>query len=49
MEGLCKELGRRIVVSAQTRERLVSADGLDELPAVKVRGKEEPVKVFAVS
>lgn len=51
LEGLCKTYGERIIVSARTLD-LARAQGLDapnrSLGQVQVKGKSEPVEVFAL-
>lgn len=49
LEGLCKELGVNIIVSASAAERLEDgADELEPLGQMPVRGKREPIEVFTI-
>lgn len=50
LEGLTKELGTPVVISADTARRLGGAESpaLRALPVVQVRGKAEPVQVYAL-
>jgi len=45
LEGLTKDLKRRILVSQATRE-LLPHWGFEEVDTVHVRGRREPVTVF---
>jgi len=47
LEGLTKEAGVPVLISAQTATRLGAA-ALRELPAMRVRGKDEPMRLFTL-
>ena len=47
VESLTKILGRPIVLTQATRDALVAAPELIELPAQQVTGVEQPLKLFA--
>jgi class 3 adenylate cyclase len=49
LEGLTKEAGVAALISAEVAHRLGSRDGLRELPAMPVRGKSEPLRIFALT
>jgi class 3 adenylate cyclase len=46
IQGLNKDLGTDILVSEATRNRLAVEVGLEELPAVRVKGKSAEVSVY---
>ena len=48
IEGLTKELGHAILISGSTQRLLPAAFPVLPLEAITVRGKREPVQVFAV-
>jgi adenylate cyclase len=48
IEGLTKEVGADILVSATTARRLDDAVALEPLPAVRVKGKSAEVEIFRV-
>ena len=48
IEGLTKEVGADILVSATTARRLDGGVALEPLPAVRVKGKTAEVEVFRV-
>jgi adenylate cyclase len=48
IQGLTKEVGADIVVSATTARGLDGAASLAPLPAVRVKGKSAEVEVFRV-
>lgn len=48
LESLTKTVGRPLLVSKQTRERVGEACGFEALEPVMVKGKAEPVALFAV-
>ena len=48
LQGLNKEFGTEIIVSASTRTRLNEKFRLKELPATRVKGKSEPVEIFTL-
>ncbi len=47
LEGLTKEAGVPVLISAETVARL-HAPALWELPAMRLRGKDEAVRVFTL-
>jgi adenylate cyclase len=47
LEGLTKEAGTPIVVSAATREQVGARYAWRELPPMIVRGKREPIALYA--
>lgn len=47
LQGLTKDMGEDIIISEATRSRLQGNFPLKELTAAKVRGKSEPVEIFA--
>jgi adenylate cyclase len=47
IEGLTKEAGTPVLVSAATRDRVGSRYTWREMPPMKVRGKAEPLALFA--
>ena len=46
IQGLNKELGTEILVSEATRSRLRADAALEQLPAVRVKGKSVEVSVY---
>jgi adenylate cyclase len=48
IEGLTKELGHPILISGSTQRLLPAGFPAHALDAITVRGKREPVQVFAV-
>ena len=48
IQALNKEFGTQMLVSDATRARLASAEGLQALPAVRVKGRSAEVSVFAL-
>ena len=50
IEGKCRPLGRRLLVSAELLERMAIPNGLaaEDLGAVSLRGKKEAVHVYSV-
>ncbi|MBW2617136.1 MAG: adenylate/guanylate cyclase domain-containing protein [Deltaproteobacteria bacterium] len=48
LQGLNKEFGTEIIMSASTRTRLNGNFPLKELPATRVKGKSEPVEIFTL-
>ena len=48
LQGLNKDLGTEIIISATTRRRLDDSFHLKELPATKIKGKSGPLKIFAI-
>jgi adenylate cyclase len=48
LQGLNKELGTEIILSASTRERLKSGYPLRALPAMEVKGKQGTVDIFTL-
>jgi adenylate cyclase len=49
LQGLNKELGTDVLLSDATRRRLSGGDGLEPLPAVRVKGKAVEVSVYRVT
>jgi adenylate cyclase len=49
LEGLTKETGVPVLVSAATAGRLASQEGLRPLPTMRAKGKKELIEVLAVS
>jgi adenylate cyclase len=49
LQGLTKDLGEDIIVSGATRVRLQDDFPLKRLTAAKVKGKNEPVEIFALA
>jgi adenylate cyclase len=49
LQGLTKELGREIIISQATRSRLGDDLPLKELPTTRVKGKSQPVEIFALA
>ena len=49
LQGLTKELGKEIIVSKATQERLEDDFPLEKLPAAEVKGKSQPVEIFALA
>jgi adenylate cyclase len=49
LQGLTKELGTEIIISQATRSRLEDDVPLKRLTAAKVKGKSEPVEIFAIA
>ena len=49
IEGLTKVVGRTVLLSAATRNALLTDVELDELPAQTIKGKAEAVTVFSPS
>jgi adenylate cyclase len=48
LESLNKELGTDIIISENTWKLIKDYIIAEEMPAVTVKGKEKPVRVFAV-
>jgi adenylate cyclase len=48
LQGLTKDLGTEIIISATTRKRLDDSFQLKELQAARIRGRSESLKIFAV-
>jgi class 3 adenylate cyclase len=48
LEGLTKEAGTPLLISAETVARLPNAGGLSELAPMRAKGKEELLRVFGV-
>ena len=48
LQGLNKDLGTEIIISATTRRRLDDSFHLKELAATKIKGKSGPQKIFAI-
>ena len=46
LEGLCKKLGRRLVVSKELVD-LAGSTGFESVAKVQVRGRSQPIQVFA--
>jgi adenylate cyclase len=49
LQGLTKELGTEIIISQATRSRLGDDLPLKELPATRVKGKSQPVEIYALA
>jgi adenylate cyclase len=53
LQSLTKEIGTELILSAVTHERLTETELADielrRLPPTKIKGKREPVEVFAVA
>jgi adenylate cyclase len=49
LQGLTKELGSEIIMSQATRSRLGDDLPLKALPATRVKGKSQPVEIFALA
>ena len=49
LEGLTKEVGRKILISENVRNAVGRNVQCEELGIFKIRGKQEEVRVFAVS
>jgi adenylate cyclase len=49
LEGLTKEAGTPVLLSAETARRLPSLSGLTPRPAVTLRGKTQPLELFALA
>ena len=49
LQGLTKELGREIIISQATRSRLEEDVPLKALPATRVKGKSQPVEIYALA
>jgi adenylate cyclase len=49
LQGLTKELGAEIIISGATRIHLNNDFRLKKLPAAKVKGKAQPVEIFALN
>jgi adenylate cyclase len=49
LQGLTKELGREIIISQATRSRLKENVPLKALPATRVKGKSQPVEIYALA
>jgi len=49
IQGLNKEYGTDILVSATTVERLTYKINLEKLPATTVKGKKKPVEIFKLN
>ena len=49
LQELTKKLGMGIIISQATRSRLKADVPLKELPATRVRGKTQPVQIYALS
>ena len=49
IQGLTKEVGVDILVSAATAQRIDGASALERLPALKVKGKSAEVEVYRVA
>jgi adenylate cyclase len=49
LQGLTKDLGKEIIVSKATQARLEDDFPLKKLPAAKVKGKSQPVEIFALA
>jgi adenylate cyclase len=49
LQGLTKELDSEIIISHATRSRLRDDFPLKELPVTSVKGKSQPVKIFALA
>jgi class 3 adenylate cyclase len=48
LEGLTKEAGRPLLVSSATVERLPSPATLEQLPPMPIRGRDEPIRAYAI-
>lgn len=48
LQGLNKEFGTEIIISATTRAAINGNFQLRELPAAKVKGKNDPIAIFAL-
>jgi adenylate cyclase len=48
LEGLTKEAGQEVLISAETARRLGDGVALKPLAAMQVRGKDKPLDVFAL-
>ena len=48
IESLCKKLERPLIVSSAVRNELLGEFDIERLPRVRVKGKEEPLELFAV-
>jgi len=49
LQGLTKDMGEEIIISEATRLRLQDDFPLKKLTAAKVKGKSEPVEIFALA
>jgi adenylate cyclase len=49
LQGLTKELGSDIIISQATRSRLGDDLPLKALPATRIKGKSQPVEIFALT
>ena len=49
IQGLNKEYGTDILVSATTVERLADKMNFEKLPATTVKGKKKPVEIFKLN
>jgi adenylate cyclase len=49
LQGFGKELGADIIISKTTRSRLEDDLPLKELPAARVKGKSQPVEIYALA
>jgi class 3 adenylate cyclase len=49
LQGLNKEFGTEIIISAATRECLNDRFKLKKLPAAEIKGKSRSVEIFALS
>ncbi len=49
LQGLTKDMGEEIIISEDTRVRLQDDFPLKRLKAAKVKGKTEPVEIFALA
>jgi adenylate cyclase len=48
LEGLTKDYGRRILITEVTRDRLQGEWETEFMGSVRVKGREQPVSVFAL-
>jgi adenylate cyclase len=49
LQGLTKDMGEEIIISEATRVCLHEDFPLKKLTAAKVKGKSDPVEIFALS
>jgi len=49
LQDLTKDMGEEIIISKATRSRLGEGIPLKELPATRVKGKSQPVEIYALA